>query len=1418
MAVEITSWAELNAIRNDLSGDYELMNDLDSNSDGYDDYASENANSGEGWEPISTFTGIFNGNNYVISDLYINRLTNYQGLFGRTYQSEIKNIGLENINITGINMVGGIIGINTGNSSLTNSYATGNVNGNMSVGGLVGYHYQGQLNITNSYAIVDVTGNKDTIGGLIGYTIGGNIRNSYSIGSVTGNEGNVGGLVGYNYRGTITNSYSTGNVTGGGSYIGGLVGRDEGDITNSYSTGNVTGGGSYIGGLVGLKYQTMTSSYYNSQTSGQSDSGKGEGKTTEEMMKKATFTGWDFNNTWFIDEDNDYPRLRIFGSSLLDGIVSYYKLDETSGSTAYDEEGNNNGTNNGATINQGGKINQSYLFSNANGKYIDTGITPSSTCSVNLWIYPTGEGGVFGTGYNKSGGKTGWEGNYDYTNKQFGISFWKGNTGLGTASTGSNTIPINQWSMITLVLEEKDVKLYVNGTLKGTTTLSSISDAHSEYLKIGRDFMIGGGADTLSGNIDEFGVWNRALSVEEVDELFSGGDGLTYPFIPVPKTKVEVSKLNLSASLKAPTIIKESGKIKEVGKLDLSLSQKEPTITIDKRERVIYPTEGYKPTRNYNSVEGTYYGNFSANIGSTDTKHGIGTNYYKGEGGYIDYTYFRLVQRLPIDIPQNETIIGGKLVITTGYMGGSAYDLDIFVGNNPSPSSSSTFFNSVTNSSGGYYYISPSANSSYDINLSPTTINFLNNNKGGNIGIGAVYYESSSSRSINVGGFYLVLQTEILPVVVKPNKLPLTADLKPASLQYDSTIPQSKQELSSILKTPTILKTKDFEASKLDLSLSQKSPKFEVAKPVAKQNLNLTQKDVTLTIGGSTKPNKLPLTASLKSPSIVFGRTYLPETLNLSTQQKNIVTRGDKKFQIDETLNLTSAYKLPVVNEELTIQLEKFGLTTDLKGLGFTADWRVELNKALELRSSQLPLNYEMKVKRMVTIGGVEVLNEWTNIKKVRSYRIEDLIEDAIPKVNIELSRDVLDISPLRIGSTIEIFEGEQNPVRLFYGYITNKKPTNSGFEIDGLAETMKLLRGRINKVYTSSEDHHGENSEIAKDIIQRAGLVPEVVPTGTSEGQKIDEFRCSNASPFERLSVLQRAVNYQIRYDPINRRVYYEPRGFNRTNQFITTKYNTIGLPEWSESDDGMINDLLINGATTDTTKTESGIIGTKEGFEVDGIELTKVPLSVELIIDGDQKEGGSKDGSAGNYYWVDFEKKKIMPRTEFPNGKLAVVNYVWSAPSPVRITNNLSINEYGLYQEEYKLSDVTSVFDAEARCREIVANRSKPFTTGKIRVLKSTPVKVGDYIKVNDNFSKKPVNDFFVVRKVVNSYPSAYNEIELGDKEFRLEDDFIELEARVKRLEELLISNDDIVTEFIELGNEESFIKPRYFAIYTN
>ena len=325
--IEVANLAQLHAVRYDLNGDalldvaanwpeydkafpqavwdmgcpngcggYELKAnlDFDTNSSGGPDAGDTYWNEGAGWMPIgdlaNPFAATFAGNGYTLANLFIDRPQDDEvGLFSRTYfGSTVRQVGLVNVQVTGDDRVGGLVGENFG--TITASYATGAVTGDWFLGGLVGENFVGT------------------------------IRASYTTGRVSGSRG-VGGLVGEN-SGTITASYATGAVTG--QYrVGGLVGDNTfGRITASYATGSV-GGGGVVGGLVGDDTAGITASYWDTSTSGQVSGDHGEGRTTVELQAPTGYSGiyadWNLDvdgdrmadNPWQFGTDAQYPALAV---------------------------------------------------------------------------------------------------------------------------------------------------------------------------------------------------------------------------------------------------------------------------------------------------------------------------------------------------------------------------------------------------------------------------------------------------------------------------------------------------------------------------------------------------------------------------------------------------------------------------------------------------------------------------------------------------------------------------------------------------------------------------------------------------------------------------------------------------------------------------------------------------------------------------------------------------------------------------------------------------------------------------------------------------------------------------------------------------------------------------------------------------
>lgn len=296
-SISISNIVDLQKIGNDpnypLNGNYVLTRDIDANE-------TINWNSGAGFKPIgdynNPFTGSFDGQNYGIYNLYINRQSEYAGLFGTVSGGTVHNVILFGCNIAGFLYAGGLVGLNMGGEIRECAVSSSGIEGfgdiNDSVGGLVG---------GNSGLIERCVVSNSTI---------------YDVYSQYG----VGGLVGYNLGGVISNScvYSSAYITSvTGAYgVGGLVGifenseKSTGIVTNCYSSAAVVGT-MYTGGLIGFNNGgTVTSSYWDTSVSGMFFSDGGIGKTTVQMKQQVTYTGWDFTNVWSIEEGTDYPYLR----------------------------------------------------------------------------------------------------------------------------------------------------------------------------------------------------------------------------------------------------------------------------------------------------------------------------------------------------------------------------------------------------------------------------------------------------------------------------------------------------------------------------------------------------------------------------------------------------------------------------------------------------------------------------------------------------------------------------------------------------------------------------------------------------------------------------------------------------------------------------------------------------------------------------------------------------------------------------------------------------------------------------------------------------------------------------------------------------------------------------------------------------
>ncbi len=297
-----------------LSGNYILKKDIDCKNVEFQPIGDEE----------NPFGGIFDGNGYEIRNLAIDESTRERvGLFSKVDSGgKIFDLRLKNVDISGGEQTGGLVGYNSGN--IRNVHMEGGiVEGDDYVGGIVATNWKGSIN--DSGAKVEVKGD-DLVGGLVGWNQDATIKDSYATGNVEGNK-ILGGLVGRNEKSDIRRSYAKGKVQGEDDQVGGLIGHnvsgenETASVEESYSRGNVEGGYWGVGGFVGFNEGIIKNSHSGGDVNWNYDEEAEEGTT-------GGFVGYNLKTvknsyaTGDVGEvDNDGNKVGGFVGYLDEGVI-----------------------------------------------------------------------------------------------------------------------------------------------------------------------------------------------------------------------------------------------------------------------------------------------------------------------------------------------------------------------------------------------------------------------------------------------------------------------------------------------------------------------------------------------------------------------------------------------------------------------------------------------------------------------------------------------------------------------------------------------------------------------------------------------------------------------------------------------------------------------------------------------------------------------------------------------------------------------------------------------------------------------------------------------------------------------------------------------------------------------------------------
>ena len=188
-----------------------------------------------------------------------------------------------------------------------------------------------------------------------------------------------------------------------------------------------------------------------------------------------------------------------------------------------------------------GKLGNSYWFNTATKHSIIVNNTngifdfENNNYSINFWAYTSIDASAQGLIAHQNisnGGGGGLEGWYIRDNVGGTIKYEVNQT---IDIDSPNAVGLNEWNMITISRNSTNTTLYINGTFEKSGGIHHVGAIPNGNLSFGKVF--NDEPWYLTGSIDEVSIWNRSLTEEEITELYSSGEGLTYTSIIIQNSQ-----------------------------------------------------------------------------------------------------------------------------------------------------------------------------------------------------------------------------------------------------------------------------------------------------------------------------------------------------------------------------------------------------------------------------------------------------------------------------------------------------------------------------------------------------------------------------------------------------------------------------------------------------------------------------------------------------------------------------------------------------------------------------------------------------------------------------------------------------------------------------------------------------------------
>ncbi len=242
---------------------------------------------------------------------------------------------------------------------------------------------------------------------------------------------------------------------------------------------------------------------------------------------------------------------------LTNGLVSVWELDETSGTTAVDAYGSNDGVNSNVTLLQPSlsNLNYSYEFDGATSQIVVSNGSNFSfdargdSYSYSFWVKSSEPNDETSARIIQA-----WDGSSSYAISVqvrydlFGCYIYD-ITSINSVllSNPSAEVWDGAWHFVAFVCNTNVLTLYLDGSYYTQTNISITGTTEtSSQLQFGNNY---NNNRHFKGNIEQVAIWSRAITEAEISQLYNSGNGLPYSqwgTPPVALTGGEISPETLT--------------------------------------------------------------------------------------------------------------------------------------------------------------------------------------------------------------------------------------------------------------------------------------------------------------------------------------------------------------------------------------------------------------------------------------------------------------------------------------------------------------------------------------------------------------------------------------------------------------------------------------------------------------------------------------------------------------------------------------------------------------------------------------------------------------------------------------------------------------------------------------------------------